>query len=282
MNKTSNKTQHVRAPLKWPGGKYKLLDRVYKTLTPGKRLIEPFAGSCVVSLNAPYQRFLINDKNTDVINFYKCIKNDKNEFIEYAKKYFNEKYNNKDEYYFLRDEFNSTTDIIYKSAILLYISRHGYNGLLRYNLSGQVNVPMGQYKKPYFPEKEMQKFIQLSKKSSFQNKDFELIMRKAEKGDVVYCDPPYVPLSTTANFTTYSSGGFNNHDQERLVRVAEEISAKGVNVLISNHATSYTRKLYSNAQRSEFLVRRMISCNGKNRNNVREILASYPARGATK
>lgn len=277
MKNTSQKTKYVRPPLKWPGGKYKLLDRVYVNLTKGKRLIEPFAGSCVVSLNANFDRFLINDKNTDVINFYKCIKREKQEFIDYARQYFDKKYNNKDAYYHLREEFNSTKDITYKSALLLYISRHGYNGLLRYNLSGKLNVPMGLYKKPYYPEHEMKQLILLAKRASFKNKDFEEIMLQAEVGDVVYCDPPYVPLSSTANFTTYSSGGFNNDDHERLVTLAEKLSSNGITVVISNHATPYTNKLYSNAIQSKFFVRRMISCDGKNRNQVKEVLASYRA-----
>lgn len=277
MQSKSDKQKFMRPPLKWPGGKYRLLDRIYSKLGHGERLIEPFAGSCVVSLNANFDRCLVNDKNTDVINFYKCIKNGKQDFIDLARQYFDSKYNNEEAYYHFREEFNSTKDISYKSALLLYISRHGYNGLLRYNLSGKVNVPIGHYKKPYFPENEMKEFISFAQRASFQNEDFEEIMNRAEVGDVIYCDPPYVPLSSTSNFTAYSSGGFSNEDQERLVRLAEKISAKGVRVIISNHSTPFTRELYSNAEQSEFLVRRTISCDAKSRKNVKEVLASYPA-----
>jgi len=269
---------YIRSPLKWPGGKYKLLEKINKQIRSGDRLIEPFIGGGVVSLNANFKHFSLNDKNSDLINFYLSLKTLKHDFIELARPYFESKYNNKEAYYHLRNEFNSTRDQHYKSALLLYISRHGYNGLLRYNLSGKLNVPMGQYKQPYFPEKELNSFIKLSLNATFSNLDFADIMKTAKPGDVVYCDPPYVPLSMTANFTTYSPGGFNNQDQERLATLANELSESGVKVVISNHATPYTRELYSKARCTEFPVQRMISCNGENRKRVTEILATYPAQ----
>lgn len=266
----------IRPPLKWAGGKYQILENIKKLLPPGNRLIEPFVGSGVVFLNTNYKRYVLNDKNKDLILFYKTIKKDGLTFISYCKKLFSEKNNNEDKFYSLRDEFNNTTNQFRKSALFLYINKHGYNGLCRYNSSGNLNVPFGRYKIPYFPEKEMYFFWQKSKRASLKSMDFESIMNKAKLGDIIYCDPPYDPLSTTSNFTSYSAGGFNKEMQERLANVAYNQSLEGIPVLISNHSTPFINKIYEKANKKvKFSVRRLISCNGSKREYAKEILALY-------
>jgi len=105
---------------------------------------------------------------------------------------------------------------------------------------------------------------------------FEQIIQSAKKGDVIYCDPPYVPLSPSANFTSYSAGGFNMKEQQQLADLANEISVKGIPMLISNHNTSYTRKAYDKANKiTKFHVQRFISCNGKKRGTAGELLALF-------
>lgn len=270
-----NKSKRNRPPLKWAGGKYQILDRIAEQLPKGDRLIEPFVGSGTVFLNSDYKRFVLNDINADLINFYKILKREGEDFICFAKKYFNTKNNTEESYYRLRDEFNKTEDITYKSALFLYINKHGYNGLIRYNASGGFNVPFGRRKKSHFPEKEMHYFLQKAKRASFSCKDFEHPMKKAKQGDVIYCDPPYVPLSSTANFTAYSTEGFGPDEQRRLALLAKELSNKGIAVIISNHCTDFTRSIYKDAKKYTFPVRRFISCNGAKREHAMEILAVY-------
>ena len=269
-------TRKVRPPFKWAGGKYQILDDIQSFLPSGKRLIEPFVGSGVVFLNTEFDRYTLNDKNKDLITFYKILKKEKGDFIDYCRDFFNAKNNISEKYYEFRDQFNLTHDILLKSALFLYLNKHGYNGLCRYNSSGNLNVPFGSYKKPYFPEKEMRYFLKKCERASIQSKDFESVMRTAKKGDVVYCDPPYVPLSQTSNFTAYSAGGFGQDEQRRLAKVAQEISEEGIPVLISNHSTSFTKSLYNKAKKKKYIsVRRLISCNGSKRENAKEILALY-------
>jgi len=276
INLAEDNVKKIRPPLKWAGGKYRILDDIKKMLPEGKRLIEPFVGSGVVFLNTKYDRYTLNDKNKDLIIFYKILKKEGEKFIEYCCEFFKPDYNDPDKYYKFRDEFNNSNDDVYKSALFLYLNKHGYNGLCRYNASGYFNVPFGRNKKMYFPEKQMQLFWKKSKRAVIKLKDFETVMRNASPGDVIYCDPPYVPLSNTSFFTAYSVGGFAEKDQIRLAEVAEEISKTGVPVLISNHFTKFTNKIYSNATSKESLsVRRMISCNGSKREHVKEILALY-------
>jgi DNA adenine methylase len=137
-------------------------------------------------------------------------------------------------------------------------------------------VPFGRYKSPYFPEKEMLAFHVKAQKAEFVLSSFEIIIQSAKIGDVVYCDPPYVPLSPSANFTSYSAGGFNMEKQQHLADLANETSARGIAMLISNHNTSFTLKAYSKATKiTKFHVQRFISCNGKKRGTAGELLALF-------
>jgi DNA adenine methylase len=148
--------------------------------------------------------------------------------------------------------------------------------LCRYNKSGGYNVPFGKYKKPYFPELELDFLAEKLKKASFIVDDFNVAFEELKKGDVVYCDPPYSPINRTSNFTAYSGTGFSDDDQTRLVQCAIEAKTKGISTLISNHHTAFTKKLYFTAdEQALFSVQRSISQNGKQRNKVEEILALY-------
>lgn len=269
----------MRPFLKWAGNKYSILDRILPVLPPAsprtKRLIEPFAGSAAVFLNTDYPVYAISDANADLINLYRYLQKDGESFIEFCRGFFRECTNTPDVYYDYRSEFNHTTDTRLKSALFLYFNRHGYNGLCRYNSKGQFNVPFGKYKKPYFPEKEMRYFHFKSQKASINTMDFEAAMAQAKPGDVVYCDPPYVPLSQTANFTSYSGGGFGLEEQNRLAELALELVKKDVVVVISNHDTPFTQEVYRSAKIIPFEVQRFISCVGDNRAKAGEVLAVF-------
>ena len=112
-------------------------------------------------------------------------------------------------------------------------------------------------------------------KVEFTTKDFREIMNNAKTGDVIYCDPPYVPLTKTANFTSYSSNGFTIKDQEDLALIAYNLALKGIPVIISNHETTNILNLYDKAKIYKFHVRRTISCIGEKRNKVKEIIAVF-------
>ena len=281
MQKKSNSNnkpeiQAIRPFLKWAGNKFRIIDRVKKELPQGKCLIEPFAGSAAIFLNTDYQHYIINDNNPDLIHLYTILKKDGADFIKKCQFYFRPRFNNEEQYYKLRVKFNETTDIHKRAVLFVYLNRHGYNGLCRYNLKGGYNVPFGRYKSPYFPEKEMLAFHQKAQKAEFILSSFETIIQSAKKGDVIYCDPPYVPLSSSANFTSYSTGGFNMEKQQQLADLANKVSKKGIPILISNHNTPFTRKAYENADKiKRFHVQRFISCNGKKRGTAGELLALF-------
>jgi len=261
--------------LKWAGGKFRLVERIKDRLPPGRRLVEPFVGSGAVFLNADYPSYLLSDSNADLINLYRILKEEGDHFIEHCRRYFTPTANREDVYYRLRARFNKTRNKREKAALFLYLNRHGYNGLCRYNASGAFNTPFGKYKKPYFPDKEMRYFAQRAQRAELACLDFRETMTSLEPGDIVYCDPPYVPLSATAGFTEYSSGGFGSKEQKKLAGLAGELAGKGIPVLLSNHDTAFPRRIYSGARFTSFKVQRLISCRGDGRDKAAEILAFF-------
>lgn len=271
----------IRPFLKWPGGKFRLVERICSVLPPGKQLIEPFVGGGAIFLNTDFDRYLLNDANADLISLYKTLQKEGAWFIEVCRSFFTKKFNSEKQYYRLRAKFNRSVDPIEKSAIFLYLNRHGFNGLCRYNAGKkEFNVPFGRYVRPYFPEKEMLLFHEKAKRVTFVCEDFTKAMKRAKKGSVVYCDPPYVPLNATSRFTAYQAGGFSLVEQQSLACLANKLADKGIPVLLSNHSNDFTREVYQRALISEFKVQRFISCKANDRRSVLELLALYPGVGA--
>ncbi|CAH1532723.1 MULTISPECIES: Dam family site-specific DNA-(adenine-N6)-methyltransferase [Vibrio] len=267
-----------RAFLKWAGGKYGLVEDIQRHLPPARKLVEPFVGAGSVFLNTDYDQYLLADINPDLINLYNLLKERPEEYISEAKRWFVAENNRKEAYLSIRAEFNNTDDVMYRSLAFLYMNRFGFNGLCRYNKKGGFNVPFGSYKKPYFPEAEMEFFAEKAKKATFVCEGYPETFSRARKGSVVYCDPPYAPLSNTANFTSYAGNGFTLDDQAALADIAERAATeRGIPVLISNHDTTLTRRLYHGADLSVVKVKRTISRNGSGRNKVDELLALFNA-----
>jgi DNA adenine methylase len=271
-----NKNNTVRPFLKWAGNKFRVLEHIHSMLPGGNRLVEPFAGSGAVFLNTDFDQYLLADSNADLISLYQILQQQGETFIERCAKLFTARCNNEAYFYRRRDEFNTTSDMVRKASLFIYMNRHGYNGLCRYNAKGVFNVPFGRYKKPYFPAREMRAFYEKAQQATFVHMDFASLLTTVKPGDVVYCDPPYVPLSSSSNFTTYSAGGFDLPQQQQLAELAEQTRARGIPVLISNHNTTFTRKTYRAASDiKRFAVQRFISCNGNRRTQASELLALY-------
>lgn len=268
----------ARPFLKWAGNKYRIMDHIQGMLPAGRRLVEPFAGSGAVFMNTDYPEYLLADNNADLIDLFQILAKHGEEFIDRCSRLFRDATNKEEYYYRRRDEFNRTSDKLRKAALFIYLNRHGYNGLCRYNASGGFNVPFGRYKKPYFPANELYAFHIKSKYARFIHLDFASVFNNLKDGDVVYCDPPYVPLSKSSNFTTYSAGGFDLDQQSLLAQLATQACQCNIPVLISNHNTRFTRRAYKSADNIKQLkVRRFISCNGQQRQPASELLALFQA-----
>ncbi|ASQ45019.1 Dam family site-specific DNA-(adenine-N6)-methyltransferase [Legionella clemsonensis] len=261
--------------LKWAGNKYRCIEQILGSLPPAKRLIEPFTGSGAVFINTNYPSYLLAEENRDLVILYQLLQQEGTSFIDYCAQFFSNTNNCEDKYYFFREEFNRSKDLRYKAALFLYLNRHGYNGLCRYNKQGIYNVPFGRYVKPYFPRHEMQLFFQKSNNAEFCMGDFRQTFKQAEAGDLIYCDPPYTPLSSSANFASYTHKKFKEEDHIDLARLAMESAARGITVIISNHDTEFTRHYYSHSKIISFPVSRFISCNPLKRQPAQELVAIF-------
>jgi len=259
--------------LKWAGGKYSLIEDINAKLPEAKKLIEPFVGAGSVFLNTNYSKYLLNDINPDLINLYNIVKKQSSDYISDSAKLFTPAYNEEKRYYLMRKKFNESEDIYERAVYFLYLNRHGYNGLCRYNNSGIFNVPFGRYKAPYFPEKELQYFAEKSQLATFTCDSFEKVFARARKGSVIYA-----PISKTAMFNSYAVGGFTLDNQIKLASLARRTGhIRNIPVLVSNHDTEFTRDIYQGADMTKLQVSRFISQNGSTRLKVAELLALYQA-----
>lgn len=267
--------------LKWAGAKTRLTPVLNDFFVTDKKIwAEPFAGSLSVFLNLQsrdnYSVFYLNDANPDLINLYNYIKRDRLLAIKELRTMFADSNNSRDKYNQYRQEFNLTADLDRKSVLFVYLNRHCFNGLCRYNSKKMFNVPFGKYDVPYFPLKELENFLLCIDKYNivFSNLGYAAFFNSLPNDVLIYCDPPYAPLDVST-FTKYSHDDFTLADQQQLSELANSYSENGNIVILSNHNTVYTQKLYENAKSiKEIEVRRFISANGS-RNNAKELIAVF-------
>lgn len=275
----------VRPFLKWAGGKRQLLPELNKYIPTGflkskKTYYEPFVGAGAFLFDLQPNNAVINDLNKELINCYKVVKDSLNELIEELIKY--QYKNNESDYYNVRylDRQNKkykALSSVEKAARIIYLNKTCYNGLFRVNSQGQFNVPYGKYKNPkIFDETVLRDVSKYLKENQIKisNVDFERAVKDAKKGDFIYFDPPYDPVSDTASFTGYDSNGFNKDEQKRLKEVFDELHEKGCLIMLSNSKTDFIMKLYEDDRYNIKTVKATRNINSKafKRGKVDEVL----------
>ncbi|QIN39406.1 DNA adenine methylase [Enterobacter ludwigii] len=225
--------------LKWAGNKTAIMSELKKHLPDGPRLVEPFAGSCAVMMATDYPYYLVADINPDLINLYQVIKEDVNSFIHLVERIFS-KFTTEEDYYKCRQFFNTVPlEPIEKAAYFLFLNRHCYRGLCRYNQRGLFNVPYGNYKKPYLPVDEIRAFAEKAVRATFICASYDETLAILQAGDVVYCDPPY-----DGTFSNYHTTGFSDDDQYDLASILVRRSSEGHPIIVSNSDTRLIRSFY--------------------------------------
>lgn len=265
--------------LKWAGGKSRLVATIEPHLPDG-RLIEPFAGSCALFLGSRFETAVLADLNADLIALYRFLQGpDALAFIDHAEAFFTPENNTESSFMRLRARFNATPiGDIDRAALFVYLNRHAFNGMCRYNAAGGFNVPYGKYKGPGFPREAMETFVARVAGCTFVHQGFQDTMALAGKGDVVYADPPYFPLSITASFSSYAKEGFGLSEQTALAHAARAAADRGATVAISNHATPEAIALYESLGGDcslQFGVRRSVSASAASRKEAPELLALF-------
>ena len=277
MTNLGTENNHAILPyLKWPGGKRRFVDRLKRYLHGSYRLVEPFVGSGSVFLGLPnFGACLCADINADVISSHSFIRDEGEMFIESCAELFIAANRTAERYYELRARFNSFPVWSRERAVLfIWLNRHCYRGLVRYNKKGIFNSPYGATFAE-LPRAEMMAFIEASQRAEFRVADFRDIMMSAKLGDVVYCDPPYLPLSQTASFAGYAAGGFSRQDHIDLAGLAHDLADRGIPVLVSNHDIPLARQIYGGATFETFYAARQIGTDRSTSRQVPELLAAF-------
>lgn len=265
----------IKSPMKYPGSKRLILDKVLRRIGSGNVLVEPFCGSCVVGFNADFDRVVFNDINQELIGIYQRLISEREAFIHELANMFTPAFNTREFFLSAREQFNRSTDKNERAALLFYLSRHCYNSLIRFNKGGGFNSPFGRYDKPYFPEKELLSFIEQCHRFVFTSTSFENVFLTLPASSTVYVDPPYCMATKTANFKSYQSGGFTDHQHVLLRDLCQESAQNGHHVVLSNHSTKFTRELYKDTKQYRFSVTRTISSKTSDRKPAAELLATF-------
>jgi DNA adenine methylase len=260
--------------LKWVGGKRQLLPELQKYVPASfGRYYEPFVGGGALYFDLLPKRAVLSDSNLRLIRTYQAIQKNVEGVIRLLSTYPYES----DFYYRLRAVNPSTLSDTKLAAWFIYLNRAGFNGLYRVNRQNQFNVPFGRYTNPTICDattlRACARALQGASRTWIQCLDFSAAIDLAQRGDFVYFDPPYVPLSATSSFTAYAAGGFGPEEQVRLRDTARTLKDRGVSVLLSNSSAPYVYELYKKGFKiHEVDARRAINSNAKKRGAVKELL----------
>lgn len=265
--------------IKWVGGKKQLLPELIK-YAPKKfnTYYEPFLGGGAFLYQLQPQIAVVNDANSELINTYQQVKDHPNELITELAKLFAQ--DNKENYLKIRSadrngEISKYSNID-RAIRFIYINKAGFNGLWRVNRKGQCNVPYGLHSTLKVPENAILNDSKYFNNADikFLNGDYQNCVKSAQKHDFVYFDPPYAPLTLTANFTSYTKNDFGLFQQKQLRDLALDLAQKGVYVMLSNSYTDTIKKLYANKifHWHKVKAKRSINSNAKKRGKVSEVL----------
>ena len=267
--------------VKWAGGKRQLIPILNESLPPSMgTYFEPFLGGGALLFHIlterSDQRCGISDLNADLILAYTIIRDKTDELIASLKNHQkNYQKDPKSYYYFIRD--SNPKSAVEKTSRLLFLNRTCFNGLYRVNMKGKFNVPLGRYTNPNIVNEEnihsVSRVLQ-SRKVSIKCRDFDAILVDAKKDDFVYFDPPYQPVSSTANFTSYTNRSFTYGDLKRLAKLCLKLDSKGCKVMLSNSNSQEVADIFSGKQwkLKKIAANRSINSDSKKRTGHFELL----------
>lgn len=265
----------ARPFLKWVGGKTQIVPKIEELLPRDiETYYEPFIGGGALFFNLAnkrrFTRAVLNDWNPELINVYRVVRDFVDELVEQLSLL----EINKEFFLELRKTDPNDLSPVRRAARTLYLNKTCFNGLYRLNKKGQFNSPWGKYKNPNIINEVVLRNCSeaLNRFAILHNKDFSETVETAKFGDVVYFDPPYVPLNDTSNFLNYTSDGFTWDDQRRLAICFRKLVEKGVAVIASNSDTPQVHELYEGFERHIIQARRSVNSKGSGRGPINEVL----------
>lgn len=282
MSQQYSQTTSAPKPfVKWAGGKRQIISVIGKHLPKHYgTYFEPFLGGGAVLFHIlsdnPEQKCQVSDLNSDLVLSYVTIRDRIDDLITSLKEHSILYYKNSNSYFYKVRE-SSPKDQVEKTSRLLFLNRTCFNGLYRVNSKGKFNVPLGRYTNPNIVNEEnlriVSQYLQ-SKKINIKCQDFTRVFSNSKKGDFVYFDPPYQPVSRTSNFTSYTNKDFTYDDLSTLTNVCKDLDKKGVNVMLSNSDSDLVENLFSSKPWTihKISANRAINSNGSKRTGHFELL----------
>ena len=268
----------VASPVvKWVGGKPKLLPELLARM-PDRygRYYEPFAGGAALFFRLAPRRAVLADSNHDLVGLYTAITKDVNAVIRRLELHRDK--HDEAHYYDTRTRWNdrevswSTPE---RAAAFIYLNKTCFNGLWRVNRSGAFNVPIGRYTDPPICVPEALRAAQhVLSRAEIRRADYRTAIADAKAGDFLYFDPPYDPVTTTANFTAYTANVFGADEQRALADTARALVAKGCKVMLSNSDTPFIRSIYKGFRVDRVKCARAINSNAAKRGDVDEVIVT--------
>ena len=268
--------------VKWAGGKRQLLPQIRERMPQHyNRYFEPFVGGGAVLFDLQPEHALINDINKALINAYKIICENPEEFLRAVKQLDNEMQQNGKEYYYAkREDYNDklmrAEYDVELAALFVFINKHCFNGLYRVNGKGLFNVPYNQSKCASVDEKLIMDISQVLQGVTILDGNFEDACADAQQGDFIFLDSPYAPLNP-ASFESYTKEGFDMESHRRLARLYDDLTAKGCFCMLTNHNTEFINTLYGNKgyKIDVVSVKRLINSDASNRVGEEVIIYNY-------
>ncbi|WP_414698367.1 DNA adenine methylase [Peptacetobacter sp. AB845] len=268
--------------LKWAGGKRQLLNQIKERMPKEYNdYYEPFIGGGAVLFELQPEKATINDINISLINVYRQVKDNTEEFIELVNKLDSEMWEDGKEYYLdIREKYN---DKLLKkeydlelAALFTFMNKHCFNGLYRVNKKGLFNVPYNKSRRTSIEEEAVRETAKFLKTVNILEGDFEEACKDAKKGDFIFFDSPYAPLNPTS-FEAYTKEGFDVESHKRLAELYDKLTERGCYCMLTNHNTEFINELYSNkGYRIDVVsVKRMINSDASNRKGEEVIICNY-------
>jgi len=266
----------ARPILKWVGGKARLLPDLMKRV-PSKygRYFEPFVGGAALFFHLAPARAVLSDLNQDLITVYSVLRDDVEGLIRRVTAH--SRKHDALYYYALRDRWNAgqIRSSIDRAAAFLYFNKTCFNGLWRVNRDGLFNVPIGRYSIPAICRPALLRAAhRVLSQAELGCWGYHTVLDRAERGDFVYFDPPYDPLTKTARFTSYTAATFTNDDQRELARISRVLVKRGVHVIVSNSDTPFVRSLYEGFVVARVSCARTINSKVSKRGKINELIIS--------
>lgn len=272
------KNKLVSPFVKWVGGKRQLLKEIELELPRDLarlKFFEPFLGGGAVFFHLQPRSATINDANPELVNAYKVIKNNVDCLIQSLKLHKNEV----DYFYKIRgldreEEFSELSNIE-RASRLIFLNKTCFNGLYRVNNSGEFNSPFGRYENPNIVNEPVLRAVSNFLNTSeihITNMDYSEVLNNIKKNSFVYFDPPYHPISSSANFTGYTAGGWDEEEQKRLRNICDQLTQDGVKFLLSNSSAPLIFDLYKKYKIKTIKAGRSINSVGTKRGDVDEVL----------